>query len=118
MALDMTATPETVWAALQETDRLIKESKVEHDRMLAETDKKFKEVAAQQKETDKKIQEVAAQQKKTDAQIAKVSKEIGGLGNSLGDMTEGLLTTDLLERFQEMNLDFDDALHNGLYPIR
>jgi hypothetical protein len=82
----------------KETDRLIKESKAEHDRMIAETDKKF--------------QELAQDIKKTEQLVKELSKDLGGIGNSLGDMTEGLLTTDLLERFKEMNLDFDDALHN------
>jgi hypothetical protein len=117
---------EKVWAMFEETDRKFQKSKAEHDRMSAETDKKFqeaaekiKEAAEKIKETEALIKETAEQQKKTDAQmkktdkqLEKVSKERGGIGNSLGDMTEGLLTTDLLERFKELGLDFDDAIHN------
>jgi hypothetical protein len=105
MALNMNATPETVWAALQE----VAASQKETDKKFQETERLMKE---QSRETEKKFQELAQDLKKTEQFVKGVSKDLGGIGNSLGDMTEGLLTTDLLERFQEMNLDFDDALHN------
>ena len=47
------ATPESVWAAFRETDRLIKESRIEHDRDM-------KEIRASQKETDQLIKESRA----------------------------------------------------------
>jgi hypothetical protein len=92
--LNMNATPETVWALLQEVAASQKE-----------TDKKFQEVAASQKET-------AAQMKKTDLKLDRLTAHVGGLGNDIGDFAEGLLTSDLLKKFEEYNLDFDDALRN------
>jgi seryl-tRNA synthetase len=81
-----------------------------------ETDKKFQELAESHKETERLMKEQSKETDKkfqeTEKLVNELSKTLGGIGNSLGDITEGLLTTDLLERFQEMNLDFDDALHN------
>jgi hypothetical protein len=76
------------------------------------TDAEIDKVSAQQKETAAQMKKTDAQMKKTDALLTKVSIDIGGLGNLMGDMTEGLLTTDLLYRFKELGLDFDDALYN------
>jgi hypothetical protein len=41
-----------------------------------------------------------------------VTANVGGLNNDIGDFAEGLLTSDLLKKFQEYGLDFDDALRN------
>jgi hypothetical protein len=93
-SLNMNATPETVWALLQETDRIVKEK------------------AASQKETDRKFQETDKQIQETARLVKELSKNVGGLNNDIGDFAEGLLTTDLLKKFEEYNLDFDDALRN------
>jgi hypothetical protein len=117
---------EKVWAMFQETDRLIKEtresqketdkkfqetdrkfqeSKAEHDRMIAETDKKFQETDKKFQETDKKFQEA-------ERLVEKLSIHIGALSNDIGDFAEGLLTTDLLEKFNALGLAFDTTLRN------
>jgi hypothetical protein len=104
-----------VWAMFQETAAQMKET----DLKIQETAARIREVIESQKKTDEQMKEVTESQKKTDEQmkktdekIDKLSANLGGIGNSLGDMTEGLLTTDLLERFKALNLDFDDTLHN------
>jgi hypothetical protein len=92
--LNMNATPDTVWALLQEVAASQKE-----------TDRLIKENAARQQETDKQLQALGVK-------IDKVTANVGGLNNDIGDFAEGLLTSDLLKKFQEYNLDFDDALRN------
>jgi Holliday junction resolvase-like predicted endonuclease len=87
MTLDMNATPETVWALLQEVGR------------------KQEETAQQMKETDKKWQE-------TVQQIKELSKNVGGVNGSLGDMAEGLMASDLYEHFEAIGLDFDQSFQN------
>jgi hypothetical protein len=103
------STSEDMWVVMGEIGESHKELERFVKEMSAATDKKIQTVTEQIQEmsaaTDKKIQAVTEH-------IDKLSINIGGLGNSLGDITEGLLTTDLLERFKELNLDFDDALHN------
>jgi predicted AAA+ superfamily ATPase len=87
MALNMNATPETVWALLQEVAQL------------------GKELRESQKETDKKFQE-------TREDIKELSKNIGGVNNSLGDVAEGLMASDLYETFEALGLDFDHSFQN------
>jgi hypothetical protein len=106
--LNMNATPETVWALLQETDRLIKETRESQK----ETDRIVKENAAQQKKTDEQMKKTDLKLDKLEAFVNRVTKNVGGLNNDIGDFAEGLLTSDLLKKFQKYDLDFDDALWN------
>ena len=84
----MEATLESVWEAFretqrrqQETDRLIKESKVENDRLIKELKESQAETDRQLKETDRKIDKL------TD-DVRSVNIMIGGMGNSNGDFAE------------------------------
>jgi septal ring factor EnvC (AmiA/AmiB activator) len=119
MALNMNATPETVWALLQENALAMKELRESQQ----ETDKKFQETAAQMKESkaehDRIIAETAAQIRETEKElketgrlVKELSKNVGGLNGSLGDMAEGLMATDLYEHFEAQGLDFDSSVQN------
>ena len=77
---------ETVWAMLQEVAKSQKE-----------TDRIIKETAESQKET-------ARQMEKTDRKLERVSKIVGGLGSSLGELIETLIAARLWEKFTEYNL--------------
>jgi hypothetical protein len=117
MALNMNATPETVWAALQEvaasqketdkkfqetdkkfqeTDKKFQESKAEHDRMIAEADKRKQAL-------DKQIAALDKQIAGTDKQIEELGKQIGGVHRSLGDLIETLMAGRLWEKFPQYN---------------
>ncbi|MDR3283779.1 MAG: hypothetical protein LBS97_01205 [Treponema sp.] len=72
----------------------------------------FEKVWAAMMETDKKIKEVTESQKKTDEQIKELSANVGGVNNSLGDMAEGLMASDLVETFEALGLDFDRSFQN------
>ena len=79
-----TATPESVWAMFQETDRMFQKSAERHeelDRMFQETRLLLQELAQSQKETDRKMQENARQ-------IKEVNQTVGGMGNSHGAFAE------------------------------
>ena len=80
-----TPTFESVWAALQETDRIMKENnrfltekQAETDRMLKETDRLFKESKA---ETDRQLTKLSKS-------VQKLSTDVGGMSNSNGDFAE------------------------------
>jgi hypothetical protein len=72
---------EKVWAMLQETDRIVKET------------------ALQMKETDRKMKETALQMKETDRKISK-------LGGRLGELVEHLVSPNILEKFNDLGFQF------------
>jgi hypothetical protein len=72
---------ESVWAALQETDRIIKEN------------------AQRQEEATRELKEA---QKETDRQIGK-------LGNRFGEMVEYMVVPNLITKFHELGFVFEKA---------
>jgi hypothetical protein len=75
--ITQSATPESIWAILQEVSQLQKEtaqSQKETDRKMQETDRIVKETAFQMKETDRKMKEL--------------SNRIGGIANNQGAFAE------------------------------
>ena len=76
---------ESVWAALQETDRQRKENERFLTEKQAETDRQMKETDRQMKETDKKIARL-------EQSIDKTNKQIGGITNSNGGFCEEYFT--------------------------
>jgi hypothetical protein len=58
------------------------------------------------------LQEVGRKQEETDRIVRELSKNIGGLNGSLGDMAEGLMASDLYEHFEAQGLDFDQSFQN------
>jgi hypothetical protein len=79
---------ESVWAAFQETDRLIKEvreSQKETDRQMKENERIFKESSAL------------------------INKKIGSLTNLFGDFTLGMVAPKLREKFMDIGLVFPKA---------
>ena len=97
---------ETVWAALQETDRLIKEtreSQKETDRMLDKVGLEMKENARQSKERSERL----------DLQIKALNEQMGGLHNSFGEMAEHLVAPSIHERFNELGFHFNAVAPGG-----
>ena len=95
----------------EETSRQIKEIQQETQRQfhesLQETQKQLREA---QEETQKQLQEsqkrIQESQKRTDKIVADLSKNIGGLGNSLGRFTETMFSTELWKKFNELGFTF------------
>ena len=75
---------EAVWAALQETDRMVKE------------------VVQAQKETDRQMEE-------TDRIVKETSRKIGDLGNRFGEVIEYMVMPNLVKKFQELGFVFTKA---------
>jgi hypothetical protein len=82
--LNMNATPDTVWALLQETSEQMK---------------------AMSQETDNQIADMARA-------VKELSENIGGVNNSLGDIAEGLMASDLHEKFAALGLVFEHSFKN------
>jgi len=87
---------ETVWAALQETDRMIKE-----------IGKKQEETARQMEETGRRMEE-------TGRRIDEYNKRFGDFTNRFGEIVEYMVAPKLCEKFVELGLDFPRA-NPGVY---
>ena len=90
---------ESVWAALQETDRLIKEVSASQ-----------KETSLQMKETERIIKE---SQEKTARKMDILSEQMGGLHNKFGAMAEHLVAPGIVERFNNLGYHFDGIADRG-----
>ncbi|MDR1933385.1 MAG: hypothetical protein LBQ57_11275 [Spirochaetales bacterium] len=77
---------EKVWAAIQETDRIVKETA----QQIKETDRQMKETDRQMKETDKRLE-----------------KQLGKLGNRFGEMVEYMIVPNLVAKFNELGFEFE-----------
>jgi hypothetical protein len=101
---------EDVWAAMLRTDARIEESRKETDARMEKSRKEFqKEMAELRRQTDERMEE---SHKKTEKTIANLSKRFGGLGNSLGELTEALFSPQLREKFNLLGYDFTELSRN------
>ena len=108
----------TVWALLQETDRLMKESaekaaerQAQWEEKAAEQQAKWQEKAAEQQarwqqEREQRQKENAEWRKEVERMIKESNKQVGGLGNSLGDLAEHLFAPGAARRFNELGFHF------------
>ncbi|GHV68092.1 hypothetical protein FACS1894199_14810 [Bacteroidia bacterium] len=114
------ATPESVWAILQETAQLQKEYKQQHEKYAADAEKRFREADKRREEESaewhaswKKLEEYQA---KVSKEISEMSKNLGGLGLRIGEIMETLLAAGSWEKFKEYNYDFERAYQRvGIY---
>jgi len=79
---------ESVWAALQETDRIVKEN--------AQGMRELREI-----------------QKATDRQMQKTDSELGKLSKRMGEVVEFMVAPNLREKFRELGYDFPQAHQNS-----
>ena len=96
---------ETVWALLKE----VGEKQKETAQQMQETDRRMQETDRQMQETARQIKE---SQKETAQQIKEIGKRLGDFTNSFGDVVEHMIAPNLLEKFQEMGYDFEEASNN------
>ena len=78
---------EKVWAALMENRLQMQEAQKEMRETYEQTQKEIKE-----------------SQQRTEKTIADLSKQLGGLGNSIGDLTESMFSGALWEKFAEYGI--------------
>ena len=113
-AMQTAITPsfETVWASLQETDRMVKElgkKQEETSLQMKETDRLIKETAWEVKETGRQIKE-------TDRQMKEYNKRFGDFTNRFGEVVEYMIAPNLQDKFYDMGMDFQDVCSN--YKVR
>ena len=90
---------ESVWALVKEFAENLKET----ERITKE----------RQKETDRIVKEVTAGQKETARSINALTKQMGGLHNSFGEMAEHLVAPGIVERFNNLGYHFDGIADRG-----
>ena len=93
---------ETVWASLQETDRMIKE--------LRESQK---ETALQIMENGLQIKETGLQMKETDRQVKEYNKRFGDFTKRFGEVVEYMIAPNLREKFKKLGFNFPSATSNS-----
>ena len=101
----------------QETDRMLKERAIETDRMLKEraieTDRMLKERAV---ETDRKFQETDRMLKEraveTDSMIKALSKNLGEIGNRMGEFVEHMVEPTVVKLFRSQGLEVHEVHPN------
>jgi hypothetical protein len=109
---------EKVWAAIMETGAQMKRSSEETDRKLAETAAQLKRsgeetderIRRSSEETDRKLAEMSAEISRVHAETAKeinkLSKNVGGINNSLGRWTERMTAAQLWKKFDKFGFVF------------
>jgi hypothetical protein len=93
---------EDVWAAMLRTDARIEESRKQTDARIEES----------RKQTDARIEE---SHKKVENLISGLSKRFGGLGNSLGELTEALFSPELWKKFSQLGYEFTGQARNFIF---
>jgi hypothetical protein len=96
---------EQVWAALQETGRLIRELRddsKETDQRMKETDQLIRELRDEGKETDRRM-------KDTDRRMKELQKSMGDLGNRFGELAEHLVIPNIIQKFNALNYHFKET---------
>jgi hypothetical protein len=101
----MSTPAEEIWAILRE----VAQSQKETDRKFQETDRKFQEMERGFKETKLLFQE---SDRKLTAALDKVSKDIGKLGNRLGDFVEEAVRPSAVRLFRERGIEVHEVHGN------
>jgi len=116
---------EDVWRIIQENARqskedyrLMKERMAETDRQMRETERQMKERSA---ETDRQMQETERQMKEHLAETERVmkersavlSKQLGDLGNRLGEFVEHAVAPTVVQLFQAQGIEVHEVHPNA-----
>ena len=102
-------TLDDVWRLFQETDRKFQDT----DRKFQDTDRKFQDTDRKFQETDRKFQEterlMKEQSQETDKVIKALSKNLGEIGNRLGEFVEHLVMPTVVRLFQAQGLEVHEV---------
>ena len=111
---------EKVWAALMESRKAAEES----SKRMEEYEREYqKRKVESERESQRKFDEaweridntLSDYKKNTEKSIAEMSKNLGGLGNALGHLTEGLFSPKLIDKFDEHGFTFDTQANYKKY---
>jgi hypothetical protein len=101
---------EIVWAAMMESDARIEEYRRETERQIQETQKQMKESQERMEKSHERMEKsherMEKSHEKTERLVAELSKNIGGVGNSLGLLTETLFSAELWKKFRTLGYEF------------
>ena len=107
-------TYERLMASMYENDRFIREKFAETDRLfretreeMKETDRLFKETREEMKETDRLFKETREDIKETDRIVKNLSKQLGGMANSNGDVAETFFMNSFSKNMKFAGQEFD-----------
>ena len=89
---------ETVWAALMESRQRMDESYEQTQKQIEESQRKMRESYEQ---TQKRIEDIQQETRKI---VSDLSKNIGGLNNTIGEFTESMFSPDLWKKFDEYGI--------------
>jgi len=103
--------------SFKETERLMKERAAETERLMkerdAETAQRFKETERSFKETERLMKErdaeTALRFKETDRMVKNLSKNIGDLGNRLGEFVEHMVAPAVVRLFQAEGIEVHEV---------
>jgi hypothetical protein len=103
-----------------ESRKRMEERDAKVDKEFAELRKRMEERDAESRKrmeerdakVDKEFAELRERMEETRKIVDTVSKNLGGVGNTLGDIVEGMLTSDLFKKFFLMGYDFDESISN------
>ena len=91
-------------------DAEFEKSRAEAKERAAEAEKRAAEFDAELKksreEFDRSMEEVKEVWRKAGERIDRLSKDVGGIGNSLGDLTQAMFSGDLWEKFEDYGYEF------------
>jgi hypothetical protein len=109
---------EQVWAALMEDRKRQEEirEKTEQDRARAEQDRKENDRLIQKirEKNEQHREELDRELRETNRTIDKLSKQMGGLHRSFGELAEHLVAPGIARRFNEMGYHFDSLAPQGI----
>lgn len=116
----MSPQAEEIWAILREAAEIRKDT----DRRIQETDRKIQDLVNSSKETDRLIQDLVSSTKETDRRIQEtdqivktLSKNLGDLGNRLGEFVEYMVAPAAVRLFQLRGLPVHE-LHQDVTAKR
>ena len=110
---------ESVWAALQETDRILTEKFAESDRLRKENERILNEKFA---ETDRFLNKNAAEAEQRlkilEQSLKETTKLIGGIANSNGDVAESYFVNSFAKHLHFAGQDFDSHSSNLVKSVK
>jgi hypothetical protein len=125
---------ETVWAALQENDRQIKQRAEEwekrHKESTEEWEKRHKESNEEwekwrkesneewEKRHKKSAEDWEETKRRMDESAARLDRQLGKLGNRFGEMVEYMVMPNLVKKFREMGFGFTEAYPHSVIEDR
>jgi len=93
---------EKVWAAMMKSEQRMEEYNRKWKERMEESNREWKEQMA---ESDREWKEqMAESDRKWKEQMKELSKNIGGISNSLGDLTESMFRHELWKKFKEIGI--------------